>query len=381
MIKRIIKNMISQNYYINNWIYDNFSANKKKEFALYVRKMSSWDCIMDTNDLEIFRYTIDDGRNYLLHSPNKANTHIYGIWENIFGGIVGKEYYNSPSVEHGLILHDDVFDDLLCTSRASVCTLGPFRKSIIRKYLREPVFCVGPYIHYALPFYEKEKQKKLKEKLGKVLLVFPVHSTDASILSIKEEKFIEILNKRAKEYDNVLINTYWWNINDTLIKKLRAEGYHICSAGFRDDPKFLNRLKSIINLADYAIGDSVGTHVGYCMHENVPFEYIEMDSESVSNNSKEMLSLQDRALHVAKIKEAFSGKDYEKQKSIYKYYFGGGMEKTDEELKAICNITKELFRYTKGNKFLINYGVKKLLKKYENNKDYNYEILKESIID
>lgn len=70
-----------------------------------------------------------------------------------------------PSVEHGLILYDDIFTDVRYTGRKTVCTFSDFRKDIIQKYRNIPVFTVGPYINYAKDFYDQDKLLELKKNL------------------------------------------------------------------------------------------------------------------------------------------------------------------------------------------------------------------------
>lgn len=70
----------------------------------------------------------------------------------MFGNFSQYKICEMPSVEHGLILYDDIFTDVRYTGRKTVCTFSDFRKDIIQKYRNIPVFTVGPYINYAKDF-------------------------------------------------------------------------------------------------------------------------------------------------------------------------------------------------------------------------------------
>lgn len=136
-----------------------------------------------------------------------------------------------------------------------------------------------------------------------------------------------MLENEAKGFDTVLINTFWWNINDPLTQKLESEGYKIISCGFRDDTSFLPRLKSYINLADQVIGDSVGTHIGYCIALNKPFRYFNLNTE-MNINESESNKLDFVTKNSNKIKESFldSTSIGQKEIEICDYYWGNNIK-------------------------------------------------------
>lgn len=383
MLKKVIHGIIWRNYYLNQLFYKVAPLRERRKHAEFVAEMREWDTISDISLLKKFRADIDHGREFKSPSPIWANTHIYGIWYSLFNDIVQDNIQYSPAVEHGLIFYNQIFDDIFSTSRCAYATFSPFRKKIIRSHISEPVFCVGPYIHYAKSFYNEDKFQRMKKKLGRTLLVFPIHSTDLSHVTYEEDDFIRKIKKVENQYDSVLVNAFWWNINDRIIDRLSAEGYHITSAGFQDDTMFLSRLKTIICLADCAMGNSVGTHIGYCLHENVPFILVgskRYKETTFDRKEKEFAST--RVSHMQKIREAFSTDQpfiTEEQRQLTNYYWGDDCIKTSYELIQICRITKDLHNITCGNTFLNKMAVKKLLKKYKNENKDLYKILNDAL--
>lgn len=374
MLKDIIKTAIAQNAYFNAWFYKTASKNKNNEMQKLYQEMESWDTIKDVSELKRFRKEVEAGRAYYTTDPNLSNTRIYGNWESIFGQFTSNEVIATPAVEHGLIFHNQIFTDIKFTARMTVGTFSSFRKSIIQQYLKRPVFCVGPYIHYAKPFYPCNQFDDMKRNLGKTLLVFPTHSTNTSEISVQEDLFCKKISEIAKDYNSVLVNTFWWNINDTLIQKLASEGYHICSAGYRDDNKFLSRLKTIINLSDFAVGDSVGSHIGYCVDQGCPFSIINVDT-MVTLKTKEENSDLDFVSDILKsIKSAFlnAANIGPEQIEICNKYWGLNEIKTCKEILAMLEISHLLLDLTHGNVSKIHDGIECL----KRNKDLSVETRK-----
>ena len=244
-----------------------------------------------------------------------------------------------------------------------------------------PAFCVGSYIKYSSMFYAESDINAYRKKLGKTLLVFPTHSNVFSDLSFNQVNFCNNLYRLAKGYDTVLINTFWWNINDPLIKKLESEGYKIISCGFGDDTNFLPRLKSYFELADLVMGDSIGTHVGYALACGVPFSYVPAETKTKLFLECENKDIDFVEMHQNKIAEAFlnATEITDKQREIVDYYWGNNLFKTEEEIKAIVEINREITDMTYGFTDFRWSAAKKLLKKYADTDEVKYRLLKDAL--
>ena len=386
MIKDLVKEILNKNSKLNKFVYETFSKEKTEEMLSLYDEMRNWDTIEDIKPLKIFRQQVENGRDYFTTDPNLSNYRIYGNWYSVFGKFL-KNYSDIiqyPSLEHGLIFHNQIFTDIKYTARPAIATFSNFRKNIIHQYLSRPVFCIGPYIYYASGVYPKQKIKELKEKNGKTLLVFPVHSTNTSEITLDQDLFIEKVRVIAKNYSHVLVNAFWWNINDLLISKLSSEGYQIVSAGYRDDIQFLNRLKSIIQMSDFAIGDSVGSHIGYCISEGVPFSIINTHTKIKLKEKAEQSDLGYVKSHIDAIEEAFSEASNinDEQVEICNKYWGLDQIKSDEELRKMIKISRLLARISKGCLLAEKSTANRALKVLKQENDVvGYKMLKNALFD
>lgn len=377
-LKNAVKNILAINSYVNERFYS-FAGRNTGMLDKIVNEFKSLDYYKDITSLKQFQYDVSSGEKcFFTYDPNWSNMHIYGIWNALFGQYYQGDICRFPAVEHGLIFHEDIFTDLRGTARCSCVTFSEFRKKIIQSKRKLPVFCVGPYIHYCDSFYSNEEMKKMKMKLGKTLLVFPTHSTDSAELNVNQEAFLRKVQNYSQNYDSVLVNVFWWNINDPLVKRMENEGYKIVSCGFRDDISFLKRLKSYIMLSDLVIGDGVGTHIGYCYHCNVPFVYLSIGTEVKIVISEEAKDLEKVNYHSNIIKSAFSedSLDQSKQKKVCEYYWGENQLKSKDDLKLIVEISNDLAELTHGFTALTYKKSTQLLKRYKKSNKRKYNLLK-----
>lgn len=349
-MKEIIKRLFATNAYMNAFMYKALSKKRTNEMERICQEALQDDSIADISWLRSFRKDVAEGkRTFYTTDSNYSNSHIYGIWYSLFGNL-GVDPVLTPSVEHGLIFHNQIFNDIQDTARAACVTFGNFRYQIIKKYSDIPVFCVGPYIHYADPFYDEERTKEERERNGRTFLFFPAHSTNNSELSIEIENYRNYLKQKQKQYDTILVNVFWWNVNDPLVDALISDGYRIVSAGFRDDVKFMSRLKTIIQLADQVAGDSVGTHVGYCVDCGVPFSYEPLGTENRALLKKETQDLDFCSLQTNRIAEAFYQSECitEMQRELCDYYWGLNKIKTSDQLRSMAEICSDLLEESGG---------------------------------
>lgn len=369
-IKNKIKDIFCINTYFNNWIYNTFSSNES-EMEKVLNVLGSLDTINDVSELQEYRRAIsEENKCFYTTNANISNARIYGIWKSLFGNVPkDPRVFCTPAVEHGLIFSKQIFTDVRFTCRASVATFGDFRKKVIHSYKDLPVFCVGPYIQYAEHYYDSDKRRIEKQKLGKTLVVFPAHGTNDSRVSSRQEKYIEQVNEVAKSFNSVLVNAYWWNINDPIISAFEAEGYRIVSAGVRDDVLFLSRLKTILSFADLVVGDSIGTHVGYCLSMNIPFRFVDADTkyEEISHASY----LSENEAHQNELAPLFlnSNSITSEQIKACEPYWGLNQHFSNDEMAAICSITQRIVDESAGYSFLYGYTARKLLDSGELNEE------------
>lgn len=365
-MKKALGNIIKKNVFLADKIYNIYSYREEATLKKNIEYLTNIDSLESIDEIAAFQKKCAAGESiYTSKNRNMANSRIYGISASIFKGIDDKELF-FPAVEHGLIFYDFVDTHVEETVRPTVVTFGEFRKQIIRAKLDLPVFCVGPYIHYAPDYYDPKKMTEKKRILGKNLLVFPQHSTDMAVLSEDDKRFIERIEKEARQFDSVTVSAFWWNLNDALIQRLKANGYIVICNGFREDPKFLSRQKASIELCDRAIGDGMGTHIGYCIHLGKPYTYFDSGIIMQSTNTHEIEHSDYMRNIVNKIKSEFEGNEITtKQREICAKYWGEGEEKSDEEIHTIYKINKEITNNSKGQKVRFKEETEKYLRKLE----------------
>lgn len=252
------------------------------------------------------------------------------------------------SIEHGFYLGDFILEDEIKTKK--IVTFSEERKKIILSKSTIKVENIGPYILYAKSFYSQEELKKIKNRYGKILLVFPMHSTDNLDYDYSVSSFIEVINKLKKDFDNVFICLFYADINKGIYKKYLDEKYIIVTAGHRFDRKFLERLKSIILLSDYSISNSFGTHAIYATALNKPHTILFQDTNieingKYNNNKLKLYNAAKRKDEKLKeqmeiIKDNYSlypNYDVEQQRKNLNYLFGFNEFKSKEDMYKILS--------------------------------------------
>lgn len=213
--------------------------------------------------------------NYLELSKELSCNYIFEIKENNFYGNAKVLSRNFPitsytRVEHGLYLGSVVPSRNMAKNTNKIITLSEYRKNYIEKKTDCEVICVGPYIQYAENLFSDEYMDRMKEILGRVLLVFPSHSIDALHASFNTDELIDTIKQYQTCFNTVLVCLYWKDIALGYAKLYEKAGFRVVTAGNIYDYYFLDRLRTIIELSDMTLSNNVGTHVGYCVSMNKP---------------------------------------------------------------------------------------------------------------
>ncbi len=277
------------------------------------------------------------------------------IDNNLYGQMAALRAYSSIDqpieayLEHGLFWGGMIHEDERHWYVPKIITYSNHRKVGIESHnTGKQIIPIGPYIHYAQNLYSDEEFARLKENLGRVLLVFP----SKSILNIESRYDVDAFNKeidkRAKEFDNVLISLYYLDIqNKQLVNQFTNRGYKIVTSGHKYDHYFINRQRTIIELADMTMGNEVGSHIGYCIYLNKPHYVFEQKLERIGSSTKELnreLKLysnsedKQRALEKRSVIDKFN--DWREsitseQRDIIDFYWGISSIKTADELRHL----------------------------------------------
>ena len=178
-------------------------------------------------------------------------------------------------IEHGLPWQPRFWDlDLenpfplfLCASDERVALLD-------RMALENKVgVAVGPMISYIPPSAAEEGRP------GSRLLLFPAHSSHHLDSRFDSEYFLDQALEPYGGWD-VSVCLYWRDVLRGAERAYLERGLTCRTAGHMYDPRFLGRLRTIIESADAVVTNGVGTHVIYALalgrpvwHVNQPIEY------------------------------------------------------------------------------------------------------------
>lgn len=243
---------------------------------------------------------------------------------------LSKSFNENCVIEHGLYFGEYVLlNDLKLKRPDVIYTYGNYRKKVLEncnhpllKHVR--IETVGPYINYVSNFKKRDKLEKIKNKYGKILLVFPTHSSPEIDLNYDEINFVNKIKKICKNYDTVFISLFWLDILKNKHIFYENLGYKVVTAGTRNDPRFLNRLKDLIEISSMTMSNDIGTHIGYCISLNKPHYYYYQNIETKILQSN---------VSSIDLKRQFI---VEKEKKIFDNVFSSQKaEITDEQIKLI----------------------------------------------
>lgn len=202
---------------------------------------------------------------------------------------------------------------------------------IIKQYLPDKeIIVIGNYMKYVDDLLKPEEYYKIKKKIGKTLLIFPLHSSPHSEIKYNISKFLEKIDIYKEKFNTILFCVYWSDILKERHRIFIDRGYKVVTAGCAGDSNFLSRLKSIIKLSDMVMSNGVGSHIGYTVHLNKPFylffQEFEYDSQSMNaltKERKECLDIFNKNLVDKTLKEFGEYKEYltvENKNFVNKYW-------------------------------------------------------------
>jgi len=280
------------------------------------RKLSIFDTHELSSRLPYAAYHITHGMN--IYSFFYSFTQYAGI----------KKINSRYGIEHGL------YFAAKGKKNSYEITFSDYREPALMKAYSKAIK-IGPYIHYAEPLLDDMAFTQLKQYLGKVLLVFPIHSLDSFQATYDIQTFIDFVELHKTGYDTVMVCLHWKDFELNRDAVYKKQGYKVVTAGHPYDIYFLPRLKSIIGLSNMVVSNDIGTHLGYCIYMNKPvsifFQPIEFkpgDSEKAfkkeinirnPNERKELHQIKERLSHLFGI---FEEKITPEQYDEISYLFG-----------------------------------------------------------
>jgi hypothetical protein len=174
-----------------------------------------------------------------------------------------------------------------------IYTYGNIRKSTLETFcdihnLKRKVIAIGPYIKGAEFFKTKEERSCLKQKYGRILLVFPSHSISTIHVKYNESALMQEIFKIKDDFDTIFICLHWLDIlSERLLfyEKYVSCNLKIVSAGNSHDPRFLSRLKDLIWLSNITLSNDIGTHLGYSICMEKPHYLFKQKIDYITNDT------------------------------------------------------------------------------------------------
>lgn len=302
---------------------------------------------LDLFNLESLTRDIDYGPQELVIDNN-----LYGLG-HCLRRYTGSQKPIQAYIEHGLFWGGMIHEDQKFWPQNKVVTFSSLRHQDILHHLPEKeVIEIGPYVHYAESIYPQKRFEELKKELGSVLLVFPSKSIASIRSGFDEDAFVQEIERKSKDFDSVLISLYFLDAKrKETLELYSSKGWKVVCSGHKYDQYFLDRQRTIIELADATMSNEVGTHIGYCLYLNKPHYLFEQTIERIGESEellKRELDLYDseeqtrRDQEKQEVASALKGNDQfittEEQLNIVGKYWGFDSIKNPSELKVQLEI-------------------------------------------
>jgi len=342
----MLRKIIERNIYINDIIRRIVCANYNKAILSFVKKISQVDSIVNFDDFKEALNELpsrDKGSSYTYKCAYSENC-LYGYATELmsYANLDSNKMMYLPLLEHGINFCEQVGYGY--KQHVSYIFQGRSKEQSWKKERRGiPAYFIGPYIHYVRDYYDEEHINKIKSELGRTLLVFTPHSTEMGEVSLALDNFDDYLfNQIGKKYDTIIACVYWADATTAYTQKLADSGAKIVSAGFKMDPLFAQRLKSIIKIADDVLFPGITTALGYayyCGKKVIYVDYEEsiVDTGALANQKLQVYQdgLMDHRLSFAKVFHEDADIITQEKSKLINFYWGLDEIKTPEQIRDI----------------------------------------------
>ena len=234
----------------------------------------------------IYTYDFKPPSYPLYPTDSCIDNAMYGIGQTILS-YAGINRHSKCFIEHGVFFGNHIQFDQKNHWTNKIITMSRTRvEHLLCRNIKRPILPIGPYIMYAPSIISSPEYTNLKRTLGRTLLVIPSHTSSGFQAIQDESSFIDIVNDLSSGYQSVIILLYYLDLmNSDRCLAYQKAGFKIFCAGHKYDPSFLSRLRTIIELSDYTVSNSVGTHVGYCAALGKPHYIINSNAREVAFSS------------------------------------------------------------------------------------------------
>lgn len=347
------RELIERNIYVSEALKSTIGKSFNTRMLNWIDQYSTIDTIDSFTD---FKVALNDlpyippGYTYAFKNSYSENT-MYGYAQALmkYANIPLKELFYLPLLQHGITVDGYLSGHI---NRPYIFQ-GKYLKDVWNDRKNPPpIYFVGPYIHYANCSWENKKITERHNSNGKTLLIFPAHSNEIDKLTVKKNDFLDVaLNKIGKQYDTIMACVYWANMNDQTTDFLEKNGVKLVSAGFKTDPRFVERLKTIIKLSDATLFPSLVTSIGYAYYLD---KKVMVYDDSINLDYSGDVSLKinsELKIFSKKLANCFPIDNIDNNSEQFRFvdkYWGISEVKTKEEICSIFNKNKEYIRKRKG---------------------------------
>lgn len=372
-----------ENLYLNNIIKKiRFSSINRKVSAL-AQKASTMDIECDAANYIDIKQEIS-GTDLFRYQCAYAESLYYGHLQAFldYGKLCGKDAFHMPVITHGVL-----FDDNIQISDRCFIHQGRHHLPLVHKerpYV--PIFAAGPYVHYARPFWDADTTSRIKQEWGRTLLIVPHHTIEWQKAQYDCGEFVNrVIAKYGKDCNTIAACLYWNDFDGKIYEACRSAGVRILSAGFRFDGHFINRLRTILELSDLVVSNSISTHVGYSLQMNKPFVYEHSDLDVAITTAAEREHFDSHHSTGSKLAAIFAnvGADMETQKQLTDSRFGFSQIKSQEEIHALADIGRRAHRNSLGFITMCQKAVKRTLLELSRTQTENgqlaYRLLRDAV--
>lgn len=273
MNQRLVKKIINSNAFIAEGLYHIFANKYNNMLSRFVEEISPIDSI-ENIDLffEKMKGLPKPWHNTFTNFKNSFSENtLYGYAREVmkYAGIDKKDIFYMPLLEHGIS-----YNGVLELSRYNIHKPYFFQgrscENQWKRISKKNAYYIGPFIHYASSYYNKIELQSIKKKIGRAALVFLPHSVEFDTFTIHIDDIInKYINHNNLSVDSVLVCVYYNDLSKELIQSIAArDNFKLVCAGFKLDPLFVCRLKSILEMSDICFFNSFSTSIGYAFYLN-----------------------------------------------------------------------------------------------------------------
>lgn len=207
-------------------------------------------------------------------------------------------------IEHGVFFGDHIQFDQFCYGK-KIVTMGGFRKDLLYQLGALDVKIVGPYIKYFSNCNHFPFLRKVYNDYN--LVVFPPHSSNNFQANLNIFNLIEIIQQLQRKYSftNILVCWYFLDFNPNF----QIDNVNIINltCGNRWDSSFLEKFKEILGVSNLSLSFNVGTHIGYCIQEEIPHTIFNLDwsQKSLNNLSERDMNYKNSSNRINQMNEVY----------------------------------------------------------------------------